>query len=222
MWFRRRRPAFERPAPPGEVTLQAVGYVRNEVAKPRPRGWEHVVSAIEFLPEHEPRLAGIEAYSHVIVVFFADMAVAAPDKPETLTLASGRTYGIFATRSQLRPNHLGVSVVRVDRGRRGDGAGGRAGRDRRHAGSRYQAVPAGVRRHPGRHHPEREADLVHDPREGAGGGLQAFRLFYRVWRRGGEGTQFVGKLAQRLGATCPEIRQRLARPGAAPARHHAA
>ena len=95
------------------MTLQAVGYVRNEVAKPRPRGWEHVVSAIEFLPEHEPRLAGIEAYSHVIVVFFADMAVAAPDKPETLTLASGRTYGIFATRSQLRPNHLGVSVVRV-------------------------------------------------------------------------------------------------------------
>jgi tRNA (Thr-GGU) A37 N-methylase len=28
-----------------------------------------------------------------------------------LTLESGNTYGIFATRSQLRPNHLGVSVV---------------------------------------------------------------------------------------------------------------
>ena len=26
---------------------------------------------------------------------------------------SGRRYGIFATRSQLRPNHLGVSAVRL-------------------------------------------------------------------------------------------------------------
>jgi tRNA (adenine37-N6)-methyltransferase len=113
MWFRRRRPAFERPAPPAEVTLQAVACVRNDVAKPRPRGWEHVVSAIEFLPEHEARLSGIGAYSHIIVVFFADVAVQAPEKREQLTLASGHTYGIFATRSQLRPNHLGVSAVRV-------------------------------------------------------------------------------------------------------------
>ncbi|MBK7726697.1 MAG: SAM-dependent methyltransferase [Dehalococcoidia bacterium] len=37
----------------------------------------------------------------------------APEKPETLTLASGRRYGILATRSQLRPNHLGVSVATI-------------------------------------------------------------------------------------------------------------
>ena len=30
-----------------------------------------------------------------------------------MTLASGNTYGIFATRSQLRPNHLGVSAVEL-------------------------------------------------------------------------------------------------------------
>jgi tRNA (Thr-GGU) A37 N-methylase len=40
-----------------------------------------------------------------------DLAADAPAKPEQLTLSSGNTYGIFATRSQLRPNHLGVSVV---------------------------------------------------------------------------------------------------------------
>ena len=34
--------------------------------------------------------------------------------PEHLTLASGNRYGMFATRSQLRPNHLGVSAVRLD------------------------------------------------------------------------------------------------------------
>ena len=58
-------------------------------------------------------LAALESYSHVIVTFFMDLAVEAPQKPEQLTLKSGRRYGIFATRSQLRPNHLGVSAVRL-------------------------------------------------------------------------------------------------------------
>lgn len=93
------------------MLLRAVAFVRNEVVKPRPHGWEKVESTLEFLPEHEARLAGIEGYSHVIVVTYLDVAEGAPEKPETLTLASGNAYGIFATRSQLRPNHLGVSVV---------------------------------------------------------------------------------------------------------------
>lgn len=115
MWFRKRKKEepFERPEPPTEVTLHPIGHVRNDVAKPRPHGWEKVESSIELLPEHEPRLAGMGAYSHIIVVFYMDLAEDAPEKPDTLTLRSGRTYGIFATRSQLRPNHLGVSVVEL-------------------------------------------------------------------------------------------------------------
>lgn len=110
----RRRKSFE-PRPPvtGPVTLHPIGHVRNAVAKPRPRGWEKVESVIEILPEHAAKLAGLEAYSHIIAVFHMDLAEEAPEKPETLTLASGRTYGIFATRSQLRPNHLGVSVAEL-------------------------------------------------------------------------------------------------------------
>ena len=100
-----------RPEPPAEVTLRAIAFVRNEVVKPRPHEWEKVESALEFLPEHDRRLEGIEAYSHVIVVTYLDVAADAPEKPEQLTLASGNTYGILATRSQLRANNLGVSVV---------------------------------------------------------------------------------------------------------------
>lgn len=110
-FFRRRSEEFERPAPPEEVTLHAIGFVRNDVAKPRPRGWEKAESTIDVLPEYEGKLEGIEGYSHIIVLFYMDLAEGAPEKPERLTLASGNTYGIFATRSQLRPNHLGVSVV---------------------------------------------------------------------------------------------------------------
>lgn len=109
--LRGRLRRFERPEPPAQITLDAIGYVRNAVAKPRPRGWEGVESRIELLPEHAPKLRGIDAYSHLIVVFYADLAAGAPAKPEQLTLASGNTYGVLATRSQLRPNHLGVSTV---------------------------------------------------------------------------------------------------------------
>ena len=109
--FWRRKERFERPPAPTEVTLEAVAYVRNAVAKPRPHGWGDVESTLEFLPEHERRLHGLGRYSHVVVVFVTDLAAAAPEKPEQMTLASGNVYGIFATRSQLRPNHLGVSAV---------------------------------------------------------------------------------------------------------------
>ncbi len=111
MFGRRRKQDWVRPEPPAEVRLEAIGYVRNAVTRPRPRGWERVESTIELLPGHEARLQGIERYSHIIVVFYMDVAAAAPEKPEQLTLESGVTYGIFATRSQLRPNHLGVSAV---------------------------------------------------------------------------------------------------------------
>lgn len=111
MFWRKKRDNWERPQPPARITLDAVGYVRNNVSKPRPRGWERLESTIEMLPEHEARLQGIERYSHIIVVFYLDIAEGAPEKPGQPTLESGNTYGIFATRSQLRPNHLGVAAV---------------------------------------------------------------------------------------------------------------
>jgi tRNA (adenine37-N6)-methyltransferase len=113
VFWRRKQPAFERPDPPREVTLAAIATVRNDVQKPRPRGWDRVTSRLEFAPEHLPRLLGLDAYSHAIVVFYMDLALDAPEKPDQLTLESGHRYGILATRSQLRPNHLGVSVVEI-------------------------------------------------------------------------------------------------------------
>jgi len=109
--FWKKKPARRRAPALGPMTLQPIGYVRNDVAQPRPHGWERVESEVVVLPEHEGKLEGIEGYSHVIIVSWLDLARGAPDHPETLTVASGNTYGILATRSQLRPNHLGVSAV---------------------------------------------------------------------------------------------------------------
>jgi tRNA-Thr(GGU) m(6)t(6)A37 methyltransferase TsaA len=93
------------------VSVRAIGWVENRIVQPRPHGWERIESRIVVEPEHHAKLRGIERYSHLVVVYYMDMAADAPHFPEELTLPSGNTYGIFATRSQLRPNHLGVSVV---------------------------------------------------------------------------------------------------------------
>lgn len=106
-----KREAKHREPVMAPVTLIPIGFVRNSVTTPRPHGWAKVESEIIVLPEHEAKLAGIEGYSHLLVTFWMDLAPAAPEKLETLTLASGNTYGILATRSQLRPNHLGVSAA---------------------------------------------------------------------------------------------------------------
>src|SRR5690606_29856192 len=105
MFWRRKEEPFHRPLPPARMTLPAIGFVHSSVAKPRPTGWERVESQIELLPEHRARLRGLDRYSHIIVVFYLDLAEDAPEKPEHLKLRSGNEYGILATRSQLRPNH---------------------------------------------------------------------------------------------------------------------
>ncbi len=102
--------SFERPDPPERVTLEAIGFVRNDVAKPRPHGWDGVESRIEVRAEHAGRLRGLDEYSHVLVVSYLDLAAEAPEKPSTLPVEGVET-GILATRSQLRPNHLGVAAV---------------------------------------------------------------------------------------------------------------
>ena len=57
-------------------------------------------------------LEGIEAFSHVIVVFHIDR-VPEEEKRLRVSVGQGSERGVLATRSQRRPNPIGVSVVRL-------------------------------------------------------------------------------------------------------------
>jgi len=103
-----RNTSFNRPLPPSEVKLKPIGWVRNNIEKPQPNGWENIKSTIEIESDYEKHLARIEEYSHIILICYLDLAADAPTKPTQI-----KEIGIFATRSQLRPNHLAVSSVRL-------------------------------------------------------------------------------------------------------------
>jgi tRNA-Thr(GGU) m(6)t(6)A37 methyltransferase TsaA len=90
-----------------------VAYVRNGVQEVEREDWEAILSEIIFLPEFIGGLEGLEEYSHVYVIFLLhrkrDYRLSVhPRGDEGLPL-----YGIFATRSPLHPNNLGLSLVRL-------------------------------------------------------------------------------------------------------------
>lgn len=99
---------------PDPVALAAIGYVRNRVRRPMPYGWDCIESEIVLtVPNAEEMLTGLQEYSHITVVFWIDRLGAGRPRPSQLHPGGAATplQGILATRSQLRPNPLGVSAV---------------------------------------------------------------------------------------------------------------
>jgi tRNA-Thr(GGU) m(6)t(6)A37 methyltransferase TsaA len=91
------------------------------VRESRPDGWENVRSDIILREELAVALDPIEGFSHVMVVFDFHLV---PEAVRRLTIPVGNEdeppeRGVLATRSQLRPNPIGVSVAKVLHRRKG-------------------------------------------------------------------------------------------------------
>jgi len=75
-----------------------------------------IAGSIEIFEEYEAGLDGIERFSHISVIYY--MHLSNKTKLSTIPLMEEEEQGIFGTRSPSRPNHIGISTVRL-RGRRG-------------------------------------------------------------------------------------------------------
>jgi tRNA-Thr(GGU) m(6)t(6)A37 methyltransferase TsaA len=112
-WITRRLGIGRRAVPREPVSIRPIGVVRNNVREPRPDGWAAVRSDILVREELAPMLDGIDGYSHIIVVFAFDRV---PESEQRVRVRPGGDarvpeQGVLATRSQLRPSPVGVSVV---------------------------------------------------------------------------------------------------------------
>jgi tRNA-Thr(GGU) m(6)t(6)A37 methyltransferase TsaA len=95
---------------------EPIGYVRSPYAStkeiPKGLGAKHEAEgSIEIRPEFEPGLTDIEGFSHLIVLWEFD-------RSEGFSLvgtppSDNRPHGVFATRSPLRPNPIGLTVVEL-------------------------------------------------------------------------------------------------------------
>jgi tRNA-Thr(GGU) m(6)t(6)A37 methyltransferase TsaA len=101
--------------PDAPVVYRPIGVVRNGVRESRPGGWDGVRSDLLVREELVPALDAIEGFSHLIVVCHMDRV---PEEAQRLQVAVGNEdeppqRGVLATRSQLRPNPIGIAVVKL-------------------------------------------------------------------------------------------------------------
>ena len=100
------------------MTLKAIGIVRNEVKQSPPAGrdwWVETVSEIVINSSLTEALDGLEAFSHIIVLYWMHRAASreAPLKIHPRGRQELPLVGFFATRSPNRPNPLGKTTARL-------------------------------------------------------------------------------------------------------------
>ena len=79
----------------------------------QPKGAKEVIGTIEIKKEFAEGLNDLDGFSHIYLLYEFHMA------PKTAMLVTPfmdtRQRGVFATRSPLRPNHIGLSIVVLKR-----------------------------------------------------------------------------------------------------------
>lgn len=118
-WISHRFGIGRTTVPREPLSIRPIGVVRNGVKQPRMDGWTEVRSDIIVRDELSTALDGIEGYSHVIVVFAFDKVPESEMRLLVRPRGDSRVpeQGVLATRSQVRPSPIGVSVVRQVRRR---------------------------------------------------------------------------------------------------------
>jgi tRNA-Thr(GGU) m(6)t(6)A37 methyltransferase TsaA len=96
------------------MKIQAIGIVRSSVKKPKDNNNKSSVAEIVIDKKYEQALEHIDGFSHVVVLYWMNQL--APSKRSTLKVHPRRRkdlplVGVFATRSPVRPNPIGLTTV---------------------------------------------------------------------------------------------------------------
>lgn len=96
--------------------MEWIGVVYNDVKEPTDQGWGGVASEIVLDESLTAGLDGIEAFSHVMVLFWMHRAAEA-EPVRMRRRPQGREdmpeLGIFAQRARHRPNPIGITTVKL-------------------------------------------------------------------------------------------------------------
>ncbi len=99
-----------------EMTLEAIGVVRNGIKQPIRHGWGEIVSDIVVSSDLTEALDGLDEFSHIIVLYWMHQLTRGRELPLKVH-PMGRPElpltGRFATRSPSRPNPVGQATVRL-------------------------------------------------------------------------------------------------------------
>ena len=98
------------------MVLEPIAMVKNDIKEMGRRNWDKVVSQLIFRPDFEDALEGLKEFSHLIVLFVFHLSPSgesAAHKVHPQMRPDLPLVGVFATRSPVRPNPLGMAVVEL-------------------------------------------------------------------------------------------------------------
>ncbi len=97
-----------------EILLKPIGIIHSPFTEktgvPIQPFHSDEVGWVEVDQEYEKGLRDVEGFSHIILLYFHQ---GEETDLEVRPVLANRNHGIFATRDLRRPNHLGLSVVRL-------------------------------------------------------------------------------------------------------------
>lgn len=97
------------------VVVKPIGVVRSPAEEPRREGGESLESTIVVQDRWASALDGLEAFSHIFVIYWMHRVSEEPRETTTHVHPRGDPriplQGVFATRSPVRPNPIGLRVV---------------------------------------------------------------------------------------------------------------
>jgi tRNA-Thr(GGU) m(6)t(6)A37 methyltransferase TsaA len=103
-----------------EILLYPIAHVHNTRNTLDDDDWGNIVSEI-ILEPHFPNecLDGIETFSHIEVIYYFDRVEQGQKYPYSRHPRDNKSWpkvGIFAQRNKDRPNHIGLTIVRLIKG----------------------------------------------------------------------------------------------------------
>ena len=101
-----------------KIELTPIGTIRCPYTEPKDmpiqgRFRDDVEGWVELKAEYVPGLKDLGGFSHLILIYYFHRSEV--DQVQGRPFLEEETHGIFAIRSPHRPNHLGFSIVRLQR-----------------------------------------------------------------------------------------------------------
>ena len=98
------------------INLVPIGRVVNDIEYPSHVKWETITSEVVIVPKLVEALDGIDGFSHAVIIFYLHK-VGEERRSRLKVHPQGKRelplVGVFATRSPVRPNPIGITVVKL-------------------------------------------------------------------------------------------------------------
>jgi len=100
------------------MKIRPIGIIRTPYKDPKKvpiqgKFERFIKGRIELFPKYRPGLKDIEEFSHLILIYYFHRAK--KEKILAQPFLEDETHGIFAIRSPIRPNHIGISIVKLEK-----------------------------------------------------------------------------------------------------------